>query len=123
MAAALAQLAGGADQAASGANQFATGVNLFQTKGTQKIYQSVAESSGPGDGDGLPGSVVSHRTALPYGLPEGATGSVAYVMTMEAVNPSGSSIPWELGGVGLILSGGAGAVLKNLAAQRGSAGS
>lgn len=126
VAAALAQLAGGADQAASGANQFATGVNLFQTKGTQKIYQSVAESSSkPGMATAyLEASSARARTALPYGLPEGATGSVAYVMTMEAVNPSGSSIPWELGGVGLILlAGGAGAVLKNLASQRQSAGS
>ncbi|MFN8125904.1 MAG: hypothetical protein U0R64_05285 [Candidatus Nanopelagicales bacterium] len=121
VASALTQLASGADQAASGANEFASGLTMFQTKGTQKIYESVAESSSkPGLATAyLEAASARAKTALPYGLPDGATGSVAYVMTMEGVSPSGASIPWELGGIGLILvAGGAGAVLKNLANQR-----
>lgn len=119
--AALAQLTSGADQAASGSSQLATGADMLQRKGTQKIYDTVVKSS---DQPALASAFLTASadragTALPYGLPEGATGSVAYVMTMDPVAPSGSA-PWQLAAAGLVLvAAGGGAVLKNWSATSG----
>ena len=118
---ALTQLAGGADAAASGSAQFATGIDMLQRKGTAKIYEGVVKSSDQ------PALAVAYlnasadraTSALPYGLPDDATGSVAYVMTMEPVVPSGSS-QWQLAAIALVLiAAGGGAVLKTLASHRG----
>lgn len=118
--AALVQLTSGADQAASGTSQLASGADMLQRKGTAAIYRSVVKSS---DQPALAASFLKASagragTALPYGLPDGATGSVAYVMTMDAVTPSGS-VPWQFAAMGLVLLAGAGgAVAKNWANTR-----
>ncbi len=113
--AALAQLSSGADQAASGSNQFASGAQQLQQQGTAKIYRSVVKSSDqPAMATAyLKASAARAESALPYGLPKGATGSVAYVMTMDAVTPTGD-VPWQFAAIGLVLLAGAGgAVAKN----------
>ena len=118
--AALEQLTSGADQAASGTSQLATGADMLQRQGTAKIYRSVVKSSDQPAlaASFLKASAARAGTALPYGLPKGATGSVAYVMTMDAVAPSGS-VPWQFAAMGLVLLAGAGgAVAKNWAATR-----
>lgn len=118
--AALTQLSSGADQAASGAAQLATGAGQLQKEGTQRIYTSVAKSSAQPALAAAYLTAASDRaaSALPYGLPEGATGSAAYVMTMEPVDSSDTT-PWQLGALGLlIVAAGAGAVLKTLQSHR-----
>ena len=95
---------------------------MLQSKGTAKVYESVVASSDqPALATAfLKASADRAGTALPYGLPKGATGSVAYVMTMAPVAPSGSA-PWQFAAMGLLLLGaGGGAVAKNWAATRTS---
>lgn len=117
---ALETLALGADQAANGSAELATGADLLQRKGTAKVFNAVVKSSEqPALAEAyLKASSDRAGTALPYGLPEGASGSVAYVMTMAPVGPSGGG-PWQFAAMGLVLLGaGGGAVAKNWAATR-----
>ena len=121
MGAALTQLTAGADSAASGSSQLANGASQLQSKGTQQVYNSVVESSTqPALASAfLKASGERAKSALPYGLPEGATGSVAYVMTMDPVQPSNSAA-WQFAAIGLLLVGaGGGAILKNLSVTKG----
>lgn len=120
LAAGTRQLAFGADQAASGAAQLATGAGQLQREGTQRIYRSVVQSSAQPALAAAYLQVASDRasSALPYGLPDGATGSAAYVMTMEPVAGSDTTA-WQLGALGLLLVAGiGGAVLKTLQSHR-----
>ncbi|MCH9816835.1 MAG: hypothetical protein K0U64_10385 [Actinomycetia bacterium] len=119
VAAALELLATGLQGAAAGSAELAQGAGLLQSEGTAALLQTIIESSAE------PAQAVAYlnatnkraATALPYGPPEGAVGSAAYIMTMEAVVPENTNT-WLLVALSIILvSALGGAVVKRLRSQ------
>jgi putative membrane protein len=96
LAAGISGLATGADQAAAGGARLAKGAAQFQAKGTAAVADSVlTASTQPAMAQAwLAAAGARAADALPYGPPEGATGHVAYLMTIPATDAPPANL-WD----------------------------
>ena len=116
VAAALELLSAGLAGAATGSAELAQGAGLLQSEGTETLLQTIIKSSAE------PAQAVAYltatnkraATALPYGPPEGAIGSAAYIMTMEAVVPENTNTWLIVALLIVLISALGGAVVKRL---------
>lgn len=117
---ALAALTAGLDQSVEGSAGMADGAGQLQSQGTEQLLETViASSTQPAEAVAYLAAVDKRAaTALPYGPPEGATGSAAYILTMQPVTPNTTSA-WLIAAlVVLLVSALGGAVAKQLKATR-----
>jgi X-X-X-Leu-X-X-Gly heptad repeat protein len=120
VATALSDLTTGLDQSEEGSVILTEGASQLQSQGTQELLETVIASSAQ------PAEAVAYlaatneraNTALPYGPPEGATGSAAYIMTIQPVTPNTTSA-WLIAALVLLVASAlGGAVAKQMKATR-----
>lgn len=116
----IALLAAGMDESASGAEQLAYGADQLQSEGTQQILdQVIAGSDEPAlASEWIRATDKRAKKALPYGLADGATGSAAYVMTLQSQSASDTSVWTILALVLVLLAAVAGAIVRQLRRNR-----
>lgn len=98
---ALTEVSSGVNSAATGASALSEGARQLQKQGTQRVLNQIIKASkDPAFAKAyLKASEARASDALPYGAPDGATGSVAYVYTMSGTqtdNRGGSWAGWGL---------------------------
>ena len=105
VAAGLAALSSVLAAAAEGGQALALGASALETEGLGALYTSIVQSSAqPAAATAyLAATNARAADALPYGLPEGATGSAAYLMVMDPVEPE-QSAAWQYAALALLFA-------------------
>ncbi len=101
------QLSDGTSQLATGSSQVSEGARQLQKDGTSKIYTEVVNASKDPAFARAYLTATDGRTtdAMPYGVPTGATGRVAYVYQMQPAAEADEGINWGVvGGVAVGLA-------------------
>lgn len=98
------QAAGAAGQFAAGTSQLAQGAQAFQEQGTAAAVDGFAQGADQAALADAWFRAAENKagSALPYGAPENAVGTSAYILTM-APSDSGGTIPWRTLSIGLLV--------------------